>query len=144
VGELIMLTATEYELLRFLTGNPKEQVAAIEGACSQARSDSEVRALQWAHDQPVRESALLAGLVAVSLREARLSDGDVDPISGDVMRRRDRDLFRTPFGGGIDGRKPSAPHWRSIRRDGREITVPSGALDLSAITRAHAADHVRR
>jgi thiamine biosynthesis lipoprotein len=86
--------------------------------------------------------SLLAELVAVSLRAVRLSDGDVDPIADGVMRGRDQELFRTPpYSGGIDARKPSAPDWRSIRRDGRELTVPAGALlDLSAMARAHAVD----
>jgi thiamine biosynthesis lipoprotein len=119
-----------------------DEVAAIDDACNPFRSDSEVRALQRAHGQPVRVSALLAELVAASLQAARLTDGDVDPISDDELRGHGRDLLRTPpYGGGIDVRKPSAPDWRSIRRDGREVTVPAGALlDLSAVARARAAD----
>ncbi|MCW2637802.1 MAG: ApbE family lipoprotein [Dactylosporangium sp.] len=119
-----------------------DQVAAIDDACNPFRSDSEVRALQQAHGQPVRVSALLAELVAVSLRAAQLTDGDVDPIAGVVMRGRDRELSRTPsYVGGTDVRTPSAPDWRSIRRDGREITVPAGALlDLSAMAQARAVD----
>jgi thiamine biosynthesis lipoprotein len=119
-----------------------DQVAAIDDACNPFRSDSEVRALQQAHGQPVRVSALLAELVAVSLRAAQLTDGDVDPIAGVVMRGRDRALSRTPsYVGGTDVRTPSAPDWRSIRRDGREITVPAGALlDLSAMAQARAVD----
>lgn len=119
-----------------------DQVAAIEGACNQVRSDSELRALQRAHGQPIQVSPLLADLVAVSLREARRSDGDVDPTSDDVPQGQDRELFGAPpRGGGIVGRTPSAPDWRSIRRNGREITVPAGVLlDLKATARAHAAD----
>jgi thiamine biosynthesis lipoprotein len=88
-----------------------------------------VRALQRAHGQPVQVNPLLADLVAVSVRAAQLSDGDVDPISDRALRGQDREPSRTP------------PDWRSIRRDGREITVPDGALlDLSATARARAAD----
>jgi FAD:protein FMN transferase len=118
------------------------QVAAIDDACNPLRSDSEVRALQRAHGQPVRVSPLLTELVAVSLRAARLSDGDVDPIARGVMPGPDRELFRTPpYGGGTDAREPAALNWRSIRRDGYELTVPAGALlDLSAMARAHAVD----
>jgi thiamine biosynthesis lipoprotein len=105
------------------------QVAAIEGACNQVSSASEVRALQRAHGQPVQVNPLLADLVAISLRAAQLSDGDVDPISDRARRGQDGEPSRTP------------PDWRSIRRDGREITVPAGALlDLSATARARAAD----
>jgi thiamine biosynthesis lipoprotein len=119
-----------------------DQVAAIDDACNPFRSDSEVRALQRADGEPVQVSPLLAELVAVSLRAARLSDGDVDPISGGVLRGHDRESFRAPLdGGGIDGWKASELNWRSIRRNGREITLPAGALlDLSAMARAHAVD----
>jgi thiamine biosynthesis lipoprotein len=119
-----------------------DQVAAIDDACNPFRHDSEVRALQRANGQPVEVSPLLAEMVAISLREARRSDGDIDPLSGGVLRDSDRELSGTPYGGGIDVRKPSAaPDWRSIRRNGRRLTVPAGALlDLSALARAHAAD----
>jgi FAD:protein FMN transferase len=122
------------------------QVAAIDDACNPLRSDSEVRALQRARDQPVRVSPLLAELVAVSLRAARLSDGDVDPIARGVVRERDQELFRTPpYRGGIDAPEPPALDWRSIRQNGRQLTVPAGGpLDLSAMARAHAVDRCTR
>jgi thiamine biosynthesis lipoprotein len=114
-----------------------DQMVAIQAACDPSRSDSEVRAVQRADGQPVLVSALLAELVAVSLWAAWLSDGDVDPISGGVRRASD--------GGGIDGRTAPMPDWRSIRHNGREITVPAGLLlDLTAMARAHAADRCAR
>ncbi|HEV7899403.1 MAG TPA: FAD:protein FMN transferase [Planosporangium sp.] len=119
-----------------------ELVAAVAHACDPSRPDSEVRALQEAHGHPVQVSPLLAELVALSLREARRSDGDVDPICGNMLRRSERELLLAELtGGGVDRPVPRPPDWRSIRRNGREITVPAGALlDLDAMARAHAAD----
>ncbi|MCW2640962.1 MAG: hypothetical protein JWP76_3268 [Dactylosporangium sp.] len=53
--------------------------------------------LQRAHGQPVQVSVLLAELVTVSLRAARVSDGDVDPISRrDGWRMLTRDKPNEP------------------------------------------------
>src|SRR4051812_14103477 len=60
----------------------RRQVAAGDKACSVLRGDSEVRRVQRAGGRPVRVSELLAELVAVSLRAAERSDGDVDPTVG--------------------------------------------------------------
>ncbi|NJC70026.1 FAD:protein FMN transferase [Planosporangium thailandense] len=112
-----------------------EQLAAIEEACSPFRRGSEVRTLEHAGGRPVRESALLAELVAVSLREAQRSDGD-------VLHGHEREPRRAwPRGGGTDEWQPLAPDRRSIRRNGQEITASAEALpDLRAVARAHTAD----
>jgi len=124
------------------------QLAAVEQAASRFRDDSEVRRLQHAGSRPVRVSALLAELVAASLVAARRSDGDVDPTVGAAMRRLgyDRDLTLLPVNGGwmtVEDRP--APGWRSVRLDGRELTVPAGVLlDLGATAKACTADRCAR
>jgi thiamine biosynthesis lipoprotein len=123
-----------------------DQVAAIDAAGNPFCPDSEVRALQQAEGQQVRVSALLAELVTVSLRAAVLSDGDLDPLAGNVLREHDRELLRMPPDTGrVDGRPAAVPDWRRIRRNGRDLTVPAGALlDLTAMAGAHAVDRCAR
>ncbi|MFC5007128.1 FAD:protein FMN transferase [Dactylosporangium cerinum] len=127
-----------------------DQVAAIDDACNPFRPDSEVRMLQQARGRQVRVSPLLAELVAVSIRAAVISDGDLDPLYDplydDVLQERDGDLlWMRPRIGTADLHSPSVPGWRRIRRDGRRLTVPAGALlDLSAMAAAHAVDRCAR
>ncbi|GAB3842900.1 hypothetical protein ACFPIJ_00070 [Dactylosporangium cerinum] len=98
-----------------------DQVAAIDEACNPFRADSEVRALQPAEGRQVRVSALLAELVAVSLRAAVLSEGDLDPLAGD----------RPPHTGTTGG---EAPDWRRISRVGAR-PHPAGGPGVVATSR---------
>ncbi|HEY0933136.1 MAG TPA: FAD:protein FMN transferase, partial [Trebonia sp.] len=98
-------------------------------------------------------SPLLAEAVAVALRAARLTDGDVDPTAGGVLADPgyDRDLagLTPPGQPGDASPDPGAvrvrviPGWRSVRVDvaaGR-LTVPAGVrLDLGATVKGWAAD----
>jgi thiamine biosynthesis lipoprotein len=96
---------------------------------------------------------LLAEAVAVALRAAQLTDGDLDPTVGGALADLgyDRDFAElTPPGqsaaagddtGGVTARV--IPGWRSVRADVRQgrITVPAGVrLDLGATVKAWAAD----
>ena len=65
------------EARRLLT----HDLAAVDAACSRFRADSELRSLTAAG----AVSPLLAEAVAVALRAARLTDGDVDPTVGGAM-----------------------------------------------------------
>ena len=64
-------------------------LAAVDLACSRFRPDSEIVALDRAMGgrgrRPVTVSPLLAEAIAVALRAARLTDGDVDPTVGAAM-----------------------------------------------------------
>src|SRR5439155_8833075 len=95
---------------------------------------------------PVKISPLLAEAVAVALRAARLTDGDVDPTVGAAMNAvgYDRDFSL------IQGDGPAVkltvrtiPGWRQVEFDehARLLRVPPGVrLDLGATAKAWAAD----
>ena len=84
-----------------------EDLAALDAACSRFRADSEIVALDNPPPDgrgrigPVRISPLLAGALAVALRAARLTDGDVDPTVGGAMAAigYDRDFPLVPVSG---------------------------------------------
>ena len=114
----------------------------VDAAASRFRADSEVSAL--ADGRPHRVSPLLAELVEVALRAARLTGGAVDPTVGGslVTLGYDRDFAAVPAD------DPAArllvrraPGWRSVRLTGDTVQVPAGTiLDLGATAKAHTAD----
>lgn len=151
LGMLIQLVVTEParlpEARRLLT----EDLAELDLACSRFRPDSEIVALAnaaRAATGPVTMtvSPLLADAVAVSLRAASLTDGDVDPTVGGVLSALgyDRDYGQLPANGpALRVRVRVVPGWRSIRLDpvARRLTVPPGVrLDLGATVKGWAAD----
>jgi thiamine biosynthesis lipoprotein len=87
---------------------------------------------------------LLAEAIAVALRAARLTGGDVDPTVGAAMSAvgYDRDFDRVPRTGPpllVTAR--TVPGWREIHLEGRLLTMPAGIqLDLGATAKAWAAD----
>jgi len=153
LGMLIQLVVTDPGQLdaarRLLAGD----LAELDLACSRFRPDSELSALgaaarDAAGPVSVTVSPLLAEAIAVSLRAASLTDGDVDPTVGGVLSALgyDRDFRQVPatgpaLPGGIGVRV--IPGWRSIRLDPatRRLTVPPGVqLDLGATVKGWAAD----
>ncbi|MGH9127214.1 MAG: FAD:protein FMN transferase [Acidimicrobiales bacterium] len=72
----------------------KEQLDAIDRACSRFRPDSELARLNEAAGRPLAASALFLDAVSVALRAARLTGGLVDPTIGRAMREigYDRDF----------------------------------------------------
>jgi thiamine biosynthesis lipoprotein len=116
-------------------------LAEVDAACSRFRADSELRMLQTASSTV---SPLLAEAIEVALRAARLTEGDVDPTVGAAMcgLGYDRDFAQVPQ----QSARPLAaartvPGWRSVRLDGRQLTMPAGIqLDLGATAKAWAAD----
>lgn len=151
LGMLIQLVVTDPARL----GEARELLAAdladLDLACSRFRPDSEVVALadaarDAAGPVTVTVSPLLAEAIAVSLRAASLTDGDVDPTVGGVLSSLgyDRDFREVPATGpALPVRARVVPGWRSIRLDpatGR-LTVPAGVqLDLGATVKGWAAD----
>ncbi|MCW2931835.1 MAG: thiamine biosynthesis protein [Actinomycetia bacterium] len=131
---------------------------ALDLACSRFRPDSELVAVGNAArggsgDVTVSVSPLLAEAVAVSLRAAQLTDGDVDPTVGGVLvdLGYDRDFAEltrpeesadASYGtGGVGVRV--IPGWRSVRveLESQRLTVPAGVqLDLGATVKGWAAD----
>ena len=153
LGTLVHLVVTEPSCLPAARSLLEADLAAVDLACSRFRADSEISALQitghiigQANGQTTSQqvSPLLAEAIAVALRAAELTDGDVDPTVGAAMSAigYDRDFER------IDRTGPAAsltvrtvPGWREVRLEGRTLTMPAGVqLDLGATAKAWAAD----
>ncbi len=95
---------------------------------------------------PVEVSPLLAEAIAVALRAARLTDGDVDPTVADAMSALgyDRDFAVLPEAGPpVRLAVRAVPGWQQVGFDepSRLLTLPPGVhLDLGATAKAWAAD----
>jgi thiamine biosynthesis lipoprotein len=148
LGTQVRLLVTEPEALSAARGMLEADLAAVDAACSRFRPDSELVALDDARRDPgpVRVSPLLAEAIAVALRAARLTDGDVDPTVADAMAAvgYDRDFpLVPPTGPPVKLTVRSIPGWRQVHLDeqARLLTLPAGVrLDLGATAKAWAAD----
>jgi thiamine biosynthesis lipoprotein len=141
LGTLVQLVVTEPGCLpgarRLLT----EDLAEVDAACSRFRADSEIRSLTGGQHQV---SPLLAEAIAVALRAARLTGGDVDPTVGAAMSAvgYDRDFQHIePNGPPLSLTIRQVPGWREVRLNGQSLIMPAGIqLDLGATAKAWAAD----
>jgi thiamine biosynthesis lipoprotein ApbE len=142
LGTLVQLVVTEPAALPEARRLLENDLAEVDAACSRFRADSEIRALKGGH--PVKISPLLAEAIAVALRAARLTDGDVDPTVGAAMSKAgyDRDFQHIePNGPPLSLTVRKVPGWRTVRLDGQSLTLPAGVrLDLGATAKAWAAD----
>jgi thiamine biosynthesis lipoprotein len=146
---------------------------AVDRACSRFRPDSELMRLGTAADgggpatvstgavstsavsmarvstaqvSTTRVSPLLAEAIAVALRAARLTDGDVDPTVADAMSALgyDRDFALLPDAGPpVRLTVRAVPGWRQVGLDEQSglLTLPRGVRrDLGAAAPAWGAD----
>ena len=90
------------------------ELRAIDRACSRFRADSELTAVNRADGTERPVSPLFAEALAVALRAAEASDGDVDPTCGRslVGLGYDRDFAE------LAGREQAPRHCRRRRRHG--------------------------
>jgi thiamine biosynthesis lipoprotein len=152
LGTSVHLLVTDLQALPSARRMLTEDLAALDAACSRFRADSEIVALDRAPADgrgragPVRISPLLAEALAVALRAARLTDGDVDPTVGGALSAagydRDFALVR-PDGPPVRLTVRSVPGWREVELDEAAglVSLPSGVqLDLGATAKAWAAD----
>ncbi len=121
-------------------------LAAIDLACSRFRPDSELSALNRSSGERVPVSPVLARALAVALRAAEITDGDVDPTCGQslISLGYDRD-FDELAGDTSDLTVPPAPAagWQCVEFDPGAMTVrvPDGVLlDFGATAKALASD----
>ena len=147
-GTVARIVVTDPAALAGATALVREELAAVDAACSRFRAGSELSAAGRAGGRPVTVSPLLADLVAAALEAARQTGGDVDPTVGAALcgLGYDRDFAA------LTGRTVApavriypAPDWRSVRLHGRELTLPDGVqLDLGATAKAATADRAAR
>jgi FAD:protein FMN transferase len=152
LGTGVCLVVTRADALERARAMLAEDLAAVDAACSRFRPDSEIVALDRAprlspgRVGPVRVSPLLAEAVAVALRAASLTDGDVDPTVGGAMVAAgyDRDFPLVPAEGpAVRLSVRQVPGWREVHLDeaAGTLSLPAGArLDLGATAKAWAAD----
>jgi thiamine biosynthesis lipoprotein ApbE len=142
LGTLVQLVVTEPRCLNQARRWLETDLAEVDAACSRFRPDSEIRALLGG--RPARVSPLLAEAIAVALRAARLTEGDLDPTVGAAMSAigYDRDFEQIErLGPSFALTVRTVPGWREVHLDGRSLTMPAGVqLDLGATAKAWAAD----
>jgi thiamine biosynthesis lipoprotein len=138
----------------------EHELDAIDRACSRFRLNSEIARVNASAGRAVRVSPLLAEALALALRAARLTDGDVDPTVGTALTLagydRDWRLLEQPDMESEDTsahEHPSKPMvaaravcgWRGVTFDRarRTVCIPAGfTIDLGATAKAWAADRV--
>jgi len=148
IGVTCQVTVTDAEALSDALRIARLEVAAIDGACSRFRDDSELSRLN--HRGSGAVSPLLLAAIETALSAAAKSDGLVDPTVGKAMRSigYDRDfdvLVRT----GADPVLELVPAsgWQSVAVDPERSTVTlrrGTELDLGATAKAFAADRIAR
>ena len=150
LGTGVQVIVTSAGQLAAARGMLEADLAAVDLACSRFRADSEIvaldRAMGGADAGPVAVSPLLAEAIAVALRAARLTGGDVDPTVGAAMNAvgYDRDFSLVQRDGpAVRLTVKTVPGWRQVEFDeqARLLRVPPGVrLDLGATAKAWAAD----
>ena len=144
LGTLVQLVVTEPDRLDEARRLLEADLADVDAACSRFRADSEICRLKAEGGRTTQVSPLLAEAIAVALRAARLTQGDVDPTVGAAMSAigYDRDFEQVkPIGPSIKLTIRKVPGWREVHLEGRSLTMPAGVrLDLGATAKAWAAD----
>ncbi|MEA5360101.1 FAD:protein FMN transferase [Amycolatopsis sp., V23-08] len=131
---------TAVELLR-------NELDAVDAACSRFRADSEISRLHDAAGRQVRVGPLLTEALAAALRAARLTGGLVDPTVGTAVRALGYDRDFAAVTDGPLGAAAPAPGWHRVLFDPVRalVVLPRGVrLDLGATAKALAADRAAR
>ncbi len=148
LGTTAVLVVTDPAGLPAAEGVLREELAAIDQACSRFRPDSEVSHLHDLAGTAMIVSPLLGEAITVALRAAALTDGLVDPTVGQAVRDLgyDRDFAAVaPNQPEPSAPAQPAPGWWRVTWDPerREVLLPRGVvLDLGATAKALAVDRI--
>lgn len=145
LGTGAVVLSTDPAAIDAATHAVQAELAEIDRACSRFRPDSDLERVNRAQGRPVVVGPLLLDALDVALRAARLTDGDVDPTIGKVLRvlGYDRDFEALDDSDDPIVRVAFVPGWKQVRVDRIAGTarVPAGVqLDLGATAKALAAD----
>jgi thiamine biosynthesis lipoprotein len=150
LGTKVRVVVTDSRALGLACSLLDAELKRIDAACSRFRSDSELVSLDTAQGRPTPVSELLAEAIAVALRAARVTGGQVDPTVGQAMADSgyDRDFAVLPrTGPALRVVRRPVPGWRNVHLDAQAgvVTMPPGTrLDLGATAKALAADRAAR
>jgi FAD:protein FMN transferase len=134
----------------------ERELDQIDRACSRFRADSELSRVNARAGRHASAGALLIEAVALALRAAELTGGDVDPTVGRALELagydRDYELLDracdcAPLDSAYELSARVVCDWRAVRvnRARGTIRVPRGMkLDLGATAKAWAADRAAR
>jgi thiamine biosynthesis lipoprotein len=152
LGSTAQVTLTERRWLRRAGALLREELDAIDRACSRFRASSELNAVNAAAGSTVAVSSLLFEATASALRAAEATAGAVDPTVGGALRALGYDCDFALIGR-ADGARPAVRLRRRpacftqvlLDPERRTIRIPRGAeLDLGATGKAFAADRAAR
>jgi thiamine biosynthesis lipoprotein len=124
----------------------KDDLAALDLACSRFRDDSEIRRVEGCSlGRPVTISPLLFDALEVACDVAARTAGIVDPTIGSALVELgyDRDFEALVDRHPADDHFEPAPGWWQIRLDraARSVAIPAGVhVDLGSTAKAFAAD----
>jgi len=148
---LVQLVVTDPEAVDEARQMLSHDLAELDLACSRFRPDSEIVKIGRAAGDAagmctMTVSPLLAEAIAVSLRAATLTHGDIDPTVGAAVSALgyDRDFGEVAASGpALPVTVGVVPGWRCVDLDlaTRRLTLPAGVqLDLGATVKGWAAD----
>ncbi|NUP53220.1 MAG: FAD:protein FMN transferase, partial [Catenulispora sp.] len=152
LGGLAVVLTTDPGALERAAEAVRDEVAAIDAACSRFRADSELSRVNAAAGTFVAVGPLFAEALDAALWAAEATAGDVDPTCGTALRELgyDMDFAQLPEvatlaadQGSVTGTADGAAGWRAVEwdRDRGRVRVPVGtALDFGATAKALAAD----
>jgi thiamine biosynthesis lipoprotein ApbE len=127
LGTNVVLRLSDPRGLACARAAVESELDAIDLACSRFRPDSEIARVNASRGRAVRVSPLLAEALALALRAAELTDGDVDPTVGSalVLAGYDRDWrLLDPPGTHPHSDGPSGARSEDVRADSPSAREP--------------------
>lgn len=127
----------------------EKQLAEIDLACSRFRTDSELSRINRAGSRRVDVTPLFLEVLGAALRAAQITNGDVDPAIGRMLRLGgyDRDFAAVAERKSFQPKAVATPGWQAIMVDWNRgaVRVPHGVeLDFGATGKAFAADRAAK